>query len=432
MESENRKQPPTRLKALVFLSLGIVLVGLAAFGVYLLVSDNVSPINSESSISTDEQPAVQIAGLAYTIVDTNQDKCYNNTTRITCPDLGRKFDGQDAQYEGNQPSYTDNGDGTVTDNVTGLMWQVASGDKMTYDQATSGAKDFKLAGYDDWRVPTIKELYSLIDFSGSDPNPMASTAAGVTPFIDASVFDFQYGDTSSGSRIIDSQWVTSTSYVSTVMNHTDCFFGVNFADGRIKCYPKHGMNNGYFVRYVRGNVDYGQNDFTDNGDGTVTDGATRLLWQKADSTKGMLWLDALSYCENLALANRDDWRLPNAKELQSLVDYARSPDTTGSATIDSIFKSTSFTNEANQKDWPFYWTSTTHLGFSSASEAVYIAFGRAMGNMPEFGGWIDVHGAGAQRSDPKAGIREDQKNGFGPQGDARRSYNYVRCVADSE
>ncbi len=41
---------------------------------------------------------------------------------------------------------------------------------------------------------------------------------------------------------------------------------------------------------------------------------------------------------------------------------------------------------------------------------------------------MDVHGAGAQRSDPKAGVPANEKDGFGPQGDARRSYNYVRCV----
>ena len=50
--------------------------------------------------------------------------------------------------------------------------------------------------------------------------------------------------------------------------------------------------------------------------------------------------------------------------------------------------------------------------------------------MEEFGGWVDVHGAGAQRSDPKSGDPDDYPSYFGPQGDARRLFNYVRCVRD--
>jgi hypothetical protein len=58
--------------------------------------------------------------------------------------------------------------------------------------------------------------------------------------------------------------------------------------------------------------------------------------------------------------------------------------------------------------------------------AVYIAFGRAMGYMD--GKWQDVHGAGAQRSDPKVGNASDYPEGHGPQGDAIRIDNYVRLV----
>ena len=50
------------------------------------------------------------------------------------------------QYLGNQPSYVDNGDGTVTDLNTGLMWQQDPGEKMTYDQAIAGASSFNVYG----------------------------------------------------------------------------------------------------------------------------------------------------------------------------------------------------------------------------------------------------------------------------------------------
>jgi hypothetical protein len=60
-------------------------------------------------------------------------------------------------------------------------------------------------------------------------------------------------------------------------------------------------------------------NFTDNKDGTVTDKSTGLIWQRGRSG-GMTWQAALDYCEGLSLANQTDWRLPNVKELESLID----------------------------------------------------------------------------------------------------------------
>jgi len=56
------------------------------------------------------------------VVDTGQDKCYDNRNQIIHPRKGGRFYGQDAQYAGKAPSYTIHGDGTVTDNLTGLIW----------------------------------------------------------------------------------------------------------------------------------------------------------------------------------------------------------------------------------------------------------------------------------------------------------------------
>ena len=364
-----------------------------------------------------------------TVVDTDQETCYDRYSEITCPSVGAAFYGQDAQYAGSQPAYQDNGDGTVTDLNTGLMWQQDPGDKMFYYQAVAGADSFSLAGHDDWRLPTIKELYSLILFSGGDPSSYPwSDPSGLTPFIDADAFAFEYGDTSAGERLIDSQWATDNVYLDTVMGGDECFFGVNFADGRIKCYPTSSFMD-YFVIYVRGSAVYGVNNFDDNGNGTVTDQATGLMWQQGDSGSGMIWEDALDYCEDLTLAGLSDWRLPDAKELQSIVDYSRSPGTTSSAAIDPIFNVTTIQNEAGQTDYPCYWTGTTHADWrGQGGSGAYVAFGRAMGFF--MGQWRDVHGAGAQRSDPKFGDPDDYPQGHGPQGDAVRIYNHVRCVRD--
>ena len=369
-------------------------------------------------------------GSRYPIVDTAQVRCYNSSAEVEYPAAGEVFFGQDAQYRGLSPSYVDHGDGTVSDMNTGLMWQQDPGEKRTYAEAVAGAASCRTGGYSDWRLPTIKEMYSLIQFNGEDPDPEGADTSGLTPFIDNTVFAFEYGKEEDGDRIIDSQYATSTKYVSTTMGGDATVFGVNFADGRIKGYPYgylHGRLKTFCVMYVRGNTEYGKNDWVENGNGTLTDSATGLTWQQGDSGQGMNWADALAYAENLTLGGYSDWRLPTAKELQSIVDYTRSPDTTGSAAIDPAFGVSGIINEAGQSDFPFYWTSTTHVSADGSGEAAdYIAFGRAMGYMN--GSWMDVHGAGCQRSDPKTGDPADYPEGRGPQGDAIRIYNYVRCV----
>ena len=441
-------------------------------------------------MSTNPAPAGSSnSKITYAIVDTGQTKCYDETKEITGPKQEEAFFGQDAQYLGNQPAYSLSADGlTVFDNVTGLTWQrspdlngagnLTAGDKLTWPRAQAYPTTLNTAnygGFNDWRLPTIKELYSLIKFNGTDPSSLSGdNTSSLTPFIDTNYFKFAYGDVNAGERTIDSQYASSTMYVSQGLGG-QLLFGVNFADGRIKGYglqmggpggmpqaggqargsgqgvPAGPVQGGgrpaagasaqaggrlpsgdktFFVQCVRGNTEYGKNHFVSNTDGTISDSATGLIWTKTDSGTGMDWKEALAWVQTQNAANylgHNDWRLPNAKELQSIVDYTRSPDTTNSAAIDPLFSCTQITNEAGKADYGFYWTSTTHASSGGwGSAGIYVAFGRATGYMG--GQWQDVHGAGAQRSDPKSGDPANYPTGRGPQGDSIHIKNYVRLV----
>ncbi len=283
--------------------------------------------------------------------------------------------------------------------------------------------------------------------------------AKFVPFINTNYFDFEYG--SNGERIIDTQLLSSTIYTSTTMGGAVTVFGLNVADGRIKGYGMYmrGDLKPFTVRFVRGNKAYGDNKFVDNEDNTITDNATGLMWAKEDSKEGMNWEAALAYVQKLnneLYLGYSDWRLPNAKELHSIVDYSRSPDATSSPAISPLFEVSEIFVEDGSTNYPEYWTSTTHKNMGSivGAYAVYISFGESMGFMPvrnerqDLSGNTpppppenmssgdsnteyyldDVHGAGAQRSDPKNGDPSIYPHGKGPQGDTVRVYNYVRAV----
>jgi len=389
----------------------------------------------------------------YNVVDTGQDKCYSSATgsEVVCRGIG-----YDADYDGRQPNYTVSADGDlVYDNVTGLVWtqatdidgngSVDANDKRTQPEAARYCAGLSYGGYS-WRLPSIKELVSLMDFRGVDPSGYSgSDTSALTPFIDDTVLEPGFGDTGAGERVIDGQYASSTLYTSPkgTLFGAGTMFGVNFVDGRIKGYPYDFPTDNphaFYVRCVTGNPAYGANDLVDNGDGTVSDKATGLMWEQGDY-RSSGFEDAISYCEAAATGGWSDWRLPNVKELQSIVDYGRSPDSTDSAALDPLLGATSFTNEAGEKDWGFYWASTSHVNdMGLGDNGIYVAFGRALGYFN--GEVVDVHGAGAQRSNGKSDITR-QADGtanvgygafyyHGPQGDLLRLDNMVRCVRDSD
>jgi len=115
---------------------------------------------------------LSIAASADVVPDTGITKCYDGSSEIPCPSPGEDFYGQDANYTApeRQHSYTDNGDGTVTDNVTGLMWMQDDDDiSRTWQDAINYCDSLTHAGYSDWRLPDYYELSYLTDKSRPFP-----------------------------------------------------------------------------------------------------------------------------------------------------------------------------------------------------------------------------------------------------------------------
>jgi hypothetical protein len=302
------------------------------------------------------------------VPDTGQTKCYDGTVEITCPQPGEAFYGQDGNYNINPHSYTDLGNGIVRDNVTGLQWVQNGNLIQTRDPgfdadgtAGDGAVTWQHAldyvamlnsqnylGHSDWRLPSAKELLTLADFSITSPGPTINTT-----FFPGTVA---------------SHYWSSTPYVNDTTGAWFVYF----------YYSSVNFNSKTSYSYVRA-VRSGQsnNNFVDNGDGTVTDKSTGLMWQQT-TTSNRTWEQALNYCENLILNNDgqwtsntpnasgakySDWRLPNANELQSIVDYSRFSPTIGT----TFFPGTAASYSS------YYWSSTPYV--NDTTIAWFVGFG---------------------------------------------------------
>lgn len=288
----------------------------------------------------------------YLIPDTGQDLCYDWERIICdewhmdgpnqvcdsdpyCPNEGEDFYGQDAQYDINPPDMTDNGNGTVTDNWTGLIWEQKNegNDALTYSysSATAYCEDLILGSYDDWRVPSRREYATILNLGRLSP---ALDTNYFPFFIRTNPTDIYYWTSSDYHDDPSQSWIMQLS------------FGI---------IEKGSKESPYKVRCVRGTPDPAAS-YTDNGNGTVTDNVTGLMWEQKtddggnrDKDNTYTWKDALAYCENLVLGSVSDWRLPNPKELERLVDLS-----TSSPAIDTEH----FPNTAEG----FYWTSSTCVG----------------------------------------------------------------------
>jgi hypothetical protein len=274
---------------------------------------------------------------------TGQYKCYNTTgTEIPCAGTGQDGDVR-AGVAWPSPRFVDNGDGTITDNLTGLVWlknancfgentgwygAINNSDALA--SGTCGLNDGSSPGQ--WRLPTVRELESLLNerevsqaswligagFSNV-PNTSYCTYWSSTAIYLWVNYVYKIDMSTGGTGYSE---LYERGFVWPVRKALSSFVAPSLI-------AKTGQTLSYWVSSDDGALQPGiawpTTRFTDNGDQTITDNLTGLIWKKDLSTEGYhTWQQALDYI--LALNNQNhlgynDWRLPNRNELWSLINF---------------------------------------------------------------------------------------------------------------
>ncbi len=298
---------------------------------------------------------------------TGQEKCYN-TEVPACTNTGQDGDIK-AGVAWPSKRFIDNNDGTITDDLTGLMWTQdanAPGDSTcnpNISKIWQGALEHvkclntnKYKGYSDWRIPNVIELESLVNagYMEDDESPNSSNADWL---INQGFNKVQAGWYWTSTNSISSK---TSAYVINMIkgdvfyyNKTNGFYvwpvrGVSnsssrtWKTGQVKCYNTSGTEINCADTGqgqdgdIKEGVDWPIPRFVNNADGTITDKLTGLSWSQNAKSPGTgqcipgvtkSWQDALKHL-NCLNTNKHlgygDWRLPNRKELLSLLNYGES------------------------------------------------------------------------------------------------------------
>lgn len=312
------------------------------------------------------------------LAKTGQTKCWDaKGTPIPCAGTGQDGDIQ-AGVAWPNPRFTDNHDGTITDNLTELTWlQRASClgratwlDALAMSNSLASGKcgltDHSKAG--DWRLPNIIELRSIIDFGTYRPalppdqlfidfQPTVYWSSSTVPAFPALGWFATFGV---GPHVFDLK-VNTFEVLPIKGGLTSPHLAQT---GSTQCYDAYGnvincAGTGQDAEYQAG-VPWPNPRFTDNRNGTVTDNLTGLLWLKnADCFSFQAWASALNdantlrsgWCGLTDGSKPGDWRLPNIRELQSIMDNA--------TVAPAIPPNSPFINVQPT----LYWTSTSGQNF---------------------------------------------------------------------
>jgi hypothetical protein len=302
---------------------------------------------------------------------------------------------------------SDNGDGSVSDRLTGLVWLKNAGcfAPASWSAALSaanalasgacGLSDGSSAG--SWRMPNINELESLVDVSRSAPalpgaHPFTNVALG-TAYWSSTTYTAQ---TSSAMaiRMSDGRWINGidaadAGFANHKVNASNALWAVRSgAPGAVQLLATGVYNS-------QGGGSFGAADdallqlgaalpgprFIDKGDGTVADTATGLTWLKQADCIRLSWPAALASIHALASgrcglsdgSSAGQWRMPNRNEMLSLSD--RAPTFPQASYFSGQYFGTGVSSGpvifSNFIVADYYWTSTTDAADTSQAWTLY-------------------------------------------------------------
>ena len=300
-------------------------------------------VDAGASLPSDLTPFVATGGPHPKLLRSGAVTCADDLrNEHACPVNGWRA--QDAEFQPNTRHFLPQANDEVRDDVSGLTWQARDDgvDRSQTDAAAAcAALETEGAAAGTWRLPSVVELATLIHFGKTDP-----------------AVDQAFPDTR------PTNFWTSTPVANANTMHWSVRFGVgevmpmlstNRAPGRCV--------RGAFKRQGGEGAVRLAGPLTANS-ATVKDEALGLEWQRVDDGRKRTWRDSLDACAKLDLAGHQDWHLPNALELFSLLDYG----SVDAAKLDGAF-------EAARPE--LYWSST----FSQNTEGLAWAVGFNMGTV---------------------------------------------------
>lgn len=305
------------------------------------------------------------------VLQTGQIICYDAVgSAIDCTGTGQDGEVQNG-FQWSAARFLVNGDQTVTDKLTGLIWTQYGNPAATrtWQQALDYIKTLNSSnylGHNDWRLPNLNELRSMVN--KGQPNTGSWLNAQGFSNVGGGWSSSTYAGYPAGAWIVKMggggyEYVidkTYSSYVWPVRAGQSVTSGYLTLPktGQSLCYDISGNTIGCSGTGQDGEqqigTDWPSSRFYDNGDQTFTDNLTGLMWSKnADpASSTVTWQEALDYIQSLNSSNYlgyCDWQLPNANELGSLANKGKA--------ITAVWLNTQgFTNVQAAN----YWSSSTY------------------------------------------------------------------------
>lgn len=231
--------------------------------------------------------------------------------------------------------FEDNGN-TVRDNLTGLEWvkDPLEAGEMNWADAVDYCNNLSYNDYSDWVLPNREEMRSLIHYGAGEPAGWLGENGFEEMPEDSGPLRFFTSTTFAKNN--------GSAWLSVMLSDIDNTGSVDYRDKGAERYiwpvrreaytmPATGQNQEFKTGddgSLQRGADWPDPRFFNNGDGTITDNLTGLIWlQKADGdNEKKQWSDALDYIESLnnnSEAGYNDWRLPNINELATLFNSGK-------------------------------------------------------------------------------------------------------------